>query len=47
MIKGSFHEQEEAFAVFSSVFRHSETCTSKAKKTVRRNNAPYLTKQLN
>ena len=25
MIKGSFHEHEEVFAVFSSVFRHSET----------------------
>ena len=48
MIKGSLHQQEEAFAVFSSVFRDLVDRHAPLKqKTVRGNNTPYLTKQLN
>ena len=48
MIKGSLHQHEEAFAVFSAVFRDLVDRHAPLKqKTVRRNNARYLTKQLN
>ena len=48
MIKGSLHQHEEAFAVFSSVFRDLIDRHAPLKqKTVRGNNTPYLTKQLN
>ena len=48
MIKGSLYQHEEAFAVFSSVFRDLIDRHAPLKqKTVRGNNTPYLTKQLN
>ena len=48
MIKGSFYQHEEAFAVFSSVFRYLVDGHAPLKqKMVRGNNAPLMTKQLN
>ena len=48
MIKGSFYQHEEAFAVFSSVFRDVVDRHAPLKqKMVRGNNAPFMTKQLN
>ena len=48
MIKSSFYQYEEAFVVFSSVFREMVDRNATLKqKMVRRNNAPFMTKQLN
>ena len=48
MIKVSFYQHEEAFAVFSSVFRDVVDRHAPLKqKMVRGNNAPFMTKQLN
>ena len=48
MIKGSFYQHEEAFAVFSSAFRYFVDRHAPLKqKMVRGNNAPLMTKQLN
>ena len=48
MIKGSFCQQEQAFALFSSVFRDVvDRHASLKQKTVSGNNAPFMTNQLN
>ena len=48
IIKGSFCQYEEAFAVFPSVFSDVVNRNAPLKqKTVRGNNAPFMTKQLN
>ena len=48
MIKESFYRHEEAFAVFSSVFRNVVDKHAPLKqKKVCGNNAPFMTKQLN
>ena len=48
MIKGSFHQHEEAFAAFSLVFRDVVDRHAPLKqKMVRGNSAPFITKQLN
>ena len=48
MIKASFYQHEEAFTVFSSVFRNVVDRHAPFKqKAVRGNNAPFMTKQLN
>ena len=48
IIKGSLHQQDVAFAVFSSVYKDLVDRHAPLKqKTVRGNKTPYLTKQLN
>ena len=48
IIKGSFYQHEEAFPVFSSVFREVVDRHAPLKqKMIHGNNAPFMIKQLN